>query len=299
VGTVAIIGDVGGHANQLARCLTSLGVTPGVLPDELTVVQVGDLLGGVDDWDVVEMVHPCLASGRWVQLLGNWDSRVVGGCPFTSPSRGEPDADAEDRIALWHHAGFAHHAAAVTTNAGATAVITHAGVTAPFWRQALGATPDPFAAAARINALPLDVVHRPGRMLGFVEPPVEVDFGHDDDDRGQFVEQSRRTGAVGPIWADTDELWSGWLDAPSPWLQVHGHTSAWFRNDWSQHAPPDAVAYATRDTRLRHTRFVSGRGSGPPIIGVDCSVWAARDCVLHPLIIPNAHVAVPDPDTLD
>jgi hypothetical protein len=39
------------------------------------VVQVGDLLGGVDDWDVVEMVHPFLASGRWVQLLGNWDSR--------------------------------------------------------------------------------------------------------------------------------------------------------------------------------------------------------------------------------
>jgi hypothetical protein len=33
VGTVAIIGDVGGHANQLARCLTSLGVTPGFLPD--------------------------------------------------------------------------------------------------------------------------------------------------------------------------------------------------------------------------------------------------------------------------
>jgi hypothetical protein len=293
VGAVAIIGDVGGHANQLARCLSALGVTPGCLPEELTVVQVGDLLGGVDDWDVVEMVHPFLASGRWIQLLGNWDSGMVGGWPFVSPSRGEPDPGAEDRIALWHQAGFAHHAAAVTTQAGATAVISHAGVTAPFWRHALGAPPDPVDAAARINALELDVVHQPGRMLGLVEPAVDVDFGYDDAP-SQFVEQPRRFRAVGPIWADTEELWSGWRDWPSPWAQVHGHTSAWFRNDWSEHAPLDAVPYATRDTRLRHTRFASGRGSGPPMIGIDCSVWAARDCVLHPLVIPNAHVAIAD-----
>ena len=297
MGTVAIIGDVGGHAGQLARCLSALGVTPGSLPEGLTVVQVGDLLGGVDDWDVMEMVDPFLASGRWIQLLGNWDSRVVGGCPFVSPSRGEPDPDAEDRMALWHRAGFAYHAAAVTTHAGSTAVITHAGVIASFWRQALGSTRDPIEAAVRINGLPLDVVHQPGRMLGFVVPAVDVDAGYDDDP-GQFVEQPQRTRAVGPIWADTEELWSGWLDTPSPWPQVHGHTSAWFRNDWSDYAPREAVPYATRDTRRRHTRYVSGRGSEPPLIGIDCSVYAARDLVLHPLVIPNARVWTGD-DAVD
>jgi hypothetical protein len=294
MGAVAIIGDVGGHADQLARCLTALGASPGFLPDELTVVQVGDLLGGVDDRDVVEMVHPFLASGRWIQLLGNWDSRVVGGCPFVSPTRGEPDPDAEDRIALWHAAGFAQHAVAVTTQAGATAVVTHAGVTAPFWRQALGATRHPSEAAARINALPLEVVHQPGRMLGFVEPVVDVDFGYLDDP-DQLVGEQPRSKAVGPIWADTDELWSGWLDLASPWPQVHGPTSAWFRNDWSEHAPREALPYATRDRRLRHTRYVTCRGTGPPLIGVDCSVWAARDLVLHPLVIPHARMIV-DPD---
>ena len=95
MGAVAIIGDVGGHAGQLAQCLAHLGVTPAVWPEGLTVVQVGDLLGGVDDRRVVAMVEPHIVAGRWVQLLGNWDSRALGGCWFMSPKRGEPDADAE------------------------------------------------------------------------------------------------------------------------------------------------------------------------------------------------------------
>ena len=95
---------------------------------------------------------------------------------------------------------------------------------------------------------------------------------------------------VGPIWADTTELWSSWLDTPSPWPQIHGHTSAWFRNDWSQHAPPAALPYADRNRELRHTRYVTGRGEGFPLLGIDCSVWAAPNLVLHPLVIPNAQI---------
>ncbi len=289
MGTVAIIGDVGGHADQLARCLAQLGVSAASWSEELTVVQVGDLVGGVDDVAVVDMVQPHLGSGRWVQLLGNWDSRMIGGCWFTSPTRGEPDPDAEDRIAMWYRAGFASHAAAVTTHGGKTAVITHAGVAAPFWRQALAATRDPVDAIVRINALPLEVIHRPGRMLGFGEAAIDVDDGYPEDPD----ELDAGTAApVGPIWADTDELWSSWLHIESPWPQVHGHTSAWFRNDWSEHAPADALPYATRNRELRHTRYVTARGTGFPLIGIDCSVWAARELVLRPLVIPNADVVI-------
>ena len=288
MGAVAIIGDVGGHAGQLAQCLAYLGVTPAVWPEGLTVVQVGDLLGGVDDQQVVAMVEPHIVAGRWVQLLGNWDSRALGGCWFMSPKRGEPDADAEVRIALWHSAGFATHAAAVTTHGGSTAVVTHAGVTAPFWRQALGGTRDPIEAAGRINELPLEVIHQPGRMLGYQEPAGKVDSGYPrhDDEVGDGVAPP-----VGPIWADTDELWSSWLHIASPWPQVHGHTSAWFRNGWSEQAPPSALPYAARNRQLRHTRYMTGKGSGPPLLGIDCSVWASRELVLHPLVIPNAQVA--------
>ena len=141
------------------------------------------------------MVEPHIVAGRWVQLLGNWDSRALGGCWFMSPKRGEPDADAEVRIALWHSAGFATHAAAVTTHGGSTAVVTHAGVTAPFWRQALGGTRDPIEAAGRINELPLEVIHQPGRMLGYQEPAVNVDSGYPrhDDEFGDVRRAARRT----------------------------------------------------------------------------------------------------------
>lgn len=295
MGTVAIIGDVGGHSSQLIRCLQQLGVSsPDHLPEDLTIVQVGDLIGGEDDRTAVAIANNFMPTGRWVQLLGNWDSRVVG-CPFVSPTRGEPDPDAEDLFALWHHTGDAHHAVAVTTAGGATAVVTHAGVTQPFWRRWLGATCDPVEAVRLINDLPLAVVHQPGRMLGFAEPAVNVDFGYDDmpdDDEVVTIRPIRAsTAPVGPIWADTTELWSSWLGTPSPWPQVHGHTTAWFRNDWSQYTPPEAIPYATRDFQRRHTRYVTGQGSGPPLLGIDCSVWAARNLVLHPLVIPNAEVA--------
>lgn len=202
------------------------------------------------------------------------------------------DPDAEDLFALWHHEGLAYHAVAVavTTAGGRTAVVTHAGVTQPFWRRWLGSTLDPVAAVYRINDLPLAVVHQPGRMLGFQEPAVDVDFGYDDVPDDDVVVVRRANVPVGPIWADTTELWSSWLDVESPRRQVHGHTSAWFRNDWSPHAPPEAVPYATRDQRLRHTRYLTARGKGFPLLGIECSVWAAPNLVLHPLVIPNAQV---------
>jgi hypothetical protein len=144
---------------------------------------------------------------------------------------------------------------------------------------------------ARINDLPLAGVHQPGRMLGIQEPAVDVDFGYDDmpdDDEVVVVRPSNVP--VGPIWADTTELWLSWLETASPWPQVHGHTSAWYRDAWSAYAPPEGVTYAKRDQRLRHTRYDTARGSGPPLLGIDCSVWAARNLVLHPLVIPNARV---------
>jgi len=46
MGRIAVIGDVGGHLGQLEAALAALGATGGDrrLPDDLTVVQVGDLI---------------------------------------------------------------------------------------------------------------------------------------------------------------------------------------------------------------------------------------------------------------
>ncbi len=239
--TVAIIGDVGGHADQLDGCLARLGVTATSWPQELVVVQLGDLLGGVDDMACVEMVEQLLNAGRWVQLLGNWDSRQIGGgWWFHSARRGEPDPAAEERVADWYKTGGALHAAAVTTRAGASAVVTHAGVAAPFWRQVLGAVDDPIEAVGRLNGLPTQVLHQPGRMLG-IEPTPTCG---DQSGIGPDGAAEQTSPPVGPIWADCAELWSSWFASPSPWPQVHGHTSAWFRNDWSDYVPVDCIPFA-------------------------------------------------------
>jgi hypothetical protein len=53
VPAVALLGDVGGRVDQLRQALAHLGVGDDVWPAGQTAVQVGDLLGGLDDNEVL------------------------------------------------------------------------------------------------------------------------------------------------------------------------------------------------------------------------------------------------------
>ena len=76
---VAVIGDVGGYVRHLRHALEQLGVTDSVWPDDLHVIQVGDLFGGRADVEVAELVGPHPRAGRWTQLIGNRELEAVGG----------------------------------------------------------------------------------------------------------------------------------------------------------------------------------------------------------------------------
>ncbi|MGH9271954.1 MAG: hypothetical protein ACRDZ2_11840 [Ilumatobacteraceae bacterium] len=136
---VALLGDVGGHAEQLARALHQLGGRETSWPDGLHVVQVVDLLGDRDDVDVIDFVEPHLRAGRWTQLPGNWDSRTIGGHDFRKPGGQLPSPAAEARLAAWNDAGLLRYAAAITTGAHVSAVVTHAGITSDWWLEVLKA----------------------------------------------------------------------------------------------------------------------------------------------------------------
>ena len=89
---LALIGDVGGHRNCLRACLRALDVNVDEhgLPDDLTIIQVGDLIGGSPDDDqlIADVDHLMQTNpGRWIQLLGNWEARHLGGTNFASPQR--------------------------------------------------------------------------------------------------------------------------------------------------------------------------------------------------------------------
>lgn len=248
---VAVIGDVGGHAGELRAELARLGVPDegrGPIPDDLVVVQVGDLVHrGPDSEEVVRQVDGYLRQqpGRWVQLIGNHEAQYVRPATFQwSPVL---DPSASDRVQAWWREGLM--VPAVALRAGAEEyVVTHAGLTEGFWRTVLGAprtAADTVASLAGLVAADDPVLFRAGCMLqGRGPDPL-----------------------AGPLWAAAaGELVPSWAAVPLPVSQVHGHSSAY---DWTGGAwqlAPELAARATRDEAARHVTVTLAGGR---IVGVD------------------------------
>jgi hypothetical protein len=265
---VAIIGDVGGHHAQLVDCLARLGVTATTWPAGLEVIQVGDLFGGVDDVDVARLVEPHLYAGRWRQLIGNWELEAVGGPEVTDTKGRGADRAALEYFARWRAAGLVTYTTTVTSRKGATAIVTHAGVTSNYWRTNLSRHVDAVDVADAINnSVSPTSLWRGGRMFA----------GH------------HRLLSPSPVWASTEELWRSWsADQPSPWPQVHGHTHSynWARHDWRDWVPRELTRDAHPDRRRRHVRYQPA--GSQPIIGIDCALNGAPPASLHALELTTA-----------
>lgn len=246
---IAVIGDVGGHVEPLRCELSRLGArADGALPEDLVVIQVGDLIHrGPASAHVVGMVDHYLRSqpDQWIQLIGNHEAHYLKPPLFEWPEA--LDRKTIRTMGKWWKHGTAMIAAAVTT-ADESFLITHAGVTAEFWATVLGGPPTAADAARRINELAradADAVFRAGAML-----------------HGTTVSEA------GPLWADTTaELLPGWVDRQLPFSQIHGHNSV---TSWRAHdgdAPRTGIeALMTIDVEAKHETVYL---SGGRIIGID------------------------------
>ena len=246
----AVIGDVAGHLDELRRELTRLGADQhsGELPPDLTIVQVGDLIhrGPASD-GVVALVDHYLTEQpeQWVQLVGNHEAQYLRQPLFDWPERVAPESI--KTLRRWWATGQLRVAASVVTDHEGF-LVTHAGLTAGFWRQVLGAPTDVEEAARALNGLigtAEDVLFRPGHMLG----------------------GRRKDPAAGPLWAaTTTELAPGWMRTPLPFSQVHGHASAF---DWRHRkfrGPQQLARLATVDEVTKHVTLTL---EGGRIIGID------------------------------
>lgn len=248
---VAVIGDIGGHADELRAELRRLGAgDDGALPADLAVVQVGDLIHrGPDSAGVLALVDHYLSSrpGQWRQLVGNHEAHYLAPPIFSWPERLQPDAVATLR--RWWAERSLRPAAAVVSE-GEQLLITHAGLTSGLWRT-LGSPADAVEAARVINELvdtDPQTLFRPGAML-----------------RGRSRAE-RRLGA-GPLWAEAHrELIVSWLDGPLPFSQIHGHSSV---VDWQTGQTRLPAELASRLTLDRQARHSSLQLDGGRIIGVD------------------------------
>lgn len=139
------------------------------------------------------------------------------------------------------------HVATVVPAGDADILVTHAGLTAGFWREDLGQPGSAIRAARLLNtmgALGRTSVFRGGVMLG-----------------------GARSASAGPVWASASaELLPSWLGMRMPFSQIHGHSSAY---DWHRGCfrAPEAIAARTRldhDSGHEVTRFDGGE-----IVGID------------------------------
>jgi len=261
-----VIGDVGGYVEHLRHALAELGVTDDEWPDDLHVIQLGDLFGGRADIEVARLVAPHIDAGRWTQLIGNWELGAVGG-PTVGRAGREAHPAALAEFAAWHRDGLVQRAETITASSGVTGVITHAGIGHAFWEHDLGGEPDPYRVIGLLNSMPLGQVARAGTMLGCDREP-----------------------APGPIWAATNEVWRNWTTCP--WPQIHGHTTAWRQKfGWSQFIPHHFHDRCTIDRG--HVIYRPSEGS-PPIIGIDPALWDRSPLgALRPLVVTTAVERIP------
>jgi len=278
---IAIVGDVGGHADLLRHALIALGADPRSLhlPDDLCVIQVGDLVHrGPDSPGVLDIAQRAMTAqpSRWIQLIGNHEANYLpGGSRFGWPERlPEPDIA---RLTSWWAAGTVRVAVAVRSARHGDLLLCHAGLTLPLWRE-LGRPAGAAEAAAALRALPRtpdSPLWRTGMRLGGGRP---------------------RTDA-GPLWAEAGwELRQPWLERAAqgrgtPFGQVHGHCALLDDGFTRWECPPEVARISHLDPTTRHCWTPVG---GHPFVAVDPRHGRAGAPSWAPLVLTDASV-LPDP----
>jgi hypothetical protein len=259
---------------MLRRCLGELGAdtTNGTLPDDLVVVQVGDLVHkGPDSPGVLALVDRMMAGSgdRWIQLIGNHEGQEGLGGPDFWPETLSPALRADVR--RWVDTDRARLAVALDTVEYGPTLVTHAGLTRQKWL-AIGRPDAPGQAAAMLNkelAADPELAFAAGEMLG-VKPRLPV----------------------GVAWASPRELLGSWDMERLPFSQVHGHASPrrWSSDTWEPGLPRRSTVRATADPGRRHSDFPWP--GGEHILCVDPDYGAdAAPVPLAPLVVSGEVLA--------
>lgn len=270
MGRVAIVGDVGGHPDQLRRALDMLGADDVRLPADLTVVQVGDLVDrGPDSMAVLSIVARLLDENprQWIQLAGNHESQYLPGGEVFWP---EPLSwEGVTLLRQWWADGRLRVAAAVRTADGDELLAVHAGLTVPSWQQ-LGSPMSAVQAAESLNERP-DVIWQVG--------------SHARDEHS------------GPLWAESGAaLHEPWMSYSGivPFGQIHGHSSVVHFGEHRWRCTGRVRQRSAVDWDARHVRVRIG---GRVFIGVDPRHGRNGAAHWQPLIFDNAEAwtATPTP----
>jgi hypothetical protein len=280
-GSVAVIGDVGGHRDELEGALIDLGWNPetGLLPSGLVVVQLGDLVHrGPDSTGVLDLVERVMDANptQWVQLVGNHEGHYIGGPQF-QPREYQVTRPDRQRLVDWWDTGRMRMAAAIEVEGVGEVLVTHAGLTAGMWAY------NGSHSSASAAAMSLNLLSRVAPNLIFTT--------------GAMVQDTPTNRAAGPVWAHpTKEVLASWLElGEMPFHQIHGHATEyrWRDGRWDQDVPASLRTSDAVDFERRHTRL---RVGGHVIMGIDPGHGADGALRWAPLLLANARVVEPPLD---
>jgi hypothetical protein len=265
-----VLGDLSGHLKPLLTTLAELGVEVDdrnvprrvTWPDDLVVVQVGDLVhkGPVSELVVAVVETLFRPTGRWVQLVGNHEAQYLpGGVDFWQP---RIDGVIAAKLAAWWDGGFLRPAVAVDDDRLGPVLISHGGLTVRSWQE-LG-EPDHITTAAALTV---------------------------PEHHGRHVFAAGRMAArdadPGVTWTEPHrELRSPWLLRGTsseyvPFSQVHGHAQPLLPPSQGRGVPADL----RRSTTVTAAGHVTTRTGGRVIVGVDPGANGGRASRPRPLLL--------------
>ena len=279
---IAVLGDLSGHLKPLLTTLAELGVEVDdrnvprqvTWPDDLVVVQVGDLVhkGPVSELVVAVVDALFRRTGRWIQLLGNHEAQYVpGGIDFWVPP---VDARIGTRLGEWWDEGFLRPAVAVDDTTLGPVLVSHGGLTVRSW-QALGELDHVGAAAA---------LHDPANHERHVLA-AGVMAARDADPGVAWTEPKRELRSPWLVHAD--------VGGAVPFSQVHGHAQPLLphaRARGGRRVPPE-LRSSTGVDDLGH---VITRVGERRIIGIDPGANGGRAARPRPLLL-SGRVHLPAP----
>lgn len=206
-----IVGDIGGQFDLFKDVIASAGGDPetGVLPKDLTMIQVGDIVRFNKSIDLDSMSCALYAQkllevneGRYIQLLGNHESPLIGG--VTDPhwklqSLPEPQAIVKN----WWDGKLANLAVVLRKPGQRDILITHAGLTRGYmeWLGTSGAVDTAKKLNSFVGTTPIRDIENPGKLVtGNINKSADVWWS-----------------LVG------SELHDSWKDNHPDFNQIHGH----------------------------------------------------------------------------
>lgn len=246
-----IVGDIGGQYDLFRDVVKSVGGDPltGVLPPDLTMIQVGDIVRFNNSPDLDSLSCALYAQkllevngDRYIQLLGNHESPLLGG--ITDPYWAVQELpESEHVVRNWWDGRLARLGVVLRKPGQRDILVTHAGLTRGYqeWLGTSTAVDTVKALNSLVGTTSLASIEKPGKLATKGEPDLEA----------------------GVWWALVGcELNDSWRDGHPTFNQIHGHSVVvdWENGEYWSDIPEyvrDATMINYRD-RYTITQYESG-----------------------------------------